>query len=78
MANYHAATIAKLTELVAAAGLDSLDKIEPKHINRRVQGTEIKSYSQLYPTIEAGCLLNASTIPDNWTEDWNAASATSW
>jgi len=78
VANYHAATIDQLTELVAAAGLDSLDKLEPKHINRRVQGTEIKTYAQLYPTIEAGCLLDESTVPDNWKEDWSAASATSW
>lgn len=35
VANYHAAMIKNLVELVAVAGLSSLDELQPCHINRR-------------------------------------------
>ncbi len=47
VANFHRATIENLVELLAAAGLDSLDQLEPRHINHRIQGTNIKTYAQL-------------------------------
>ena len=78
VANYHAATVENLTELIAAAGLDSISQLKPMHINRRVQGTEIKTYAQLYPSIDPGCLLNVSTVPEDWTDDWQLASAERW
>ncbi len=78
VANFHRATIENLGELLAAAGLDSLDQLEPKHINRRVQGTDIKTYAQLYPTIEAGCLLNEHSIPESWKADWQSAHPDRW
>ncbi len=78
VANFHRATIENLAELLAAAGLDSLDQLEPKHINHRVQGTNIKTYAQLYPGVEPGCLLAADTIPDDWKDDWNSAQAERW
>ena len=78
VANFHRATIENLGELLAAAGLDRLDQLEPKHVNHRVQGTVIKSYAQLYPGIEANCLLSENTIPDDWKEDWYSARADYW
>ena len=78
VANFHRATIENLGELLAAAGLDSLDQLEPRHINRRVQGTDIRTYEQLYPVIDPGCLLSEDTIPDDWKKDWHAASADRW
>ena len=78
VANFHAATVKNLAELVAAAGLDDIAQLEPKHINRRVQGTEIQTYAQLYPSIEAECLLNDGTIPVDWQDDWQNASAVRW
>jgi len=65
-------------ELVGAAGLDSIEQLEPKHINRRIQGTDVKTYAQLYPTISNGCLLDEKSIPSSWEYDWNEASAETW
>lgn len=78
VANFQKATVVNLVELLAAAGLDSLDQLEPKHINHRIQGTNIKNYSQMYPTIASGCLLNESTLPADWRDDWNAADSARW
>jgi glutamate synthase domain-containing protein 2 len=78
VANFHKETVENLTELVAAAGLHSLEQLEPRHINRRVQGTEVKTYAELYPVIDENCLLNDDCIPDNWRADWAQANARSW
>jgi glutamate synthase domain-containing protein 2 len=78
VANYHAETVTNLVELVAAAGLDHLSDLGPEHINRRVQGTDVRTYAQLYPLIAPGSLLDGSALPDNWEDDWRIASASKW
>jgi glutamate synthase domain-containing protein 2 len=78
VANFQKATVENLVELLAAAGLDSLDQLEPKHINHRVQGTNIKNYAQMYPSIGSGCLLDESTMPADWRDVWYAADSARW
>ena len=78
VANYHAAMIENLMELVAAAGLNSLDELRPWHINRRVNGTETRHYGELYPCIADQCLLSTTEIPETWRNDWNQATSSSW
>lgn len=78
VANFHEATVTNLVELIGAAGLESIEELEPRHINRRVQGTEIKTYAQLYPCIAHASLLNEATLPAAWRDDWEAASAERW
>ena len=78
VANFHRETIINLVELVGAAGLNGVHELEPKHINRRVQGTNVKSYAQLYPSICSGCLLEKDKIPEDWQHDWDIADANSW
>jgi len=78
VANFHKETVHNLTELLAASGLKSLDQLRPKHINRRVNGTVVQTYQQLYPLIEEHCLLDSDSIPQNWKEDWVLASAQHW
>ncbi len=78
VANFHKETVANLVELLGAAGLDSVEQLEPKHINRRVLGTDVRSYAQLYPTFTTGSLLDEKSIPSEWQDDWQAASADHW
>ena len=78
VANFHRETVTNLVELVGAAGLDGIEQLEPKHINRRVQGTDVKSYAQLFPCIGHGCLLDETKMPEDWRDDWEAANADAW
>ncbi len=78
VANFHESTIETLMELVAAAGLDGLENLSAKDINRRVQGTVVKTYAQLYPNITDGCLLSLNTIPKEWMEHWQSADPRAW
>ncbi len=78
VANYHRETIENLVELIGAAGLDSLDALEPHHINRRIEGVNVKHYGQLYPVIEHESLLCTDKIPNDWQYDWESANAERW
>ena len=78
VANFQRETVVNLVELVGAVGLNGIHELKPKHINRRVQGTEVKNYDQLYPTIEVGALLKSTSIPEGWEYDMEQANAASW
>ncbi|VAW81279.1 Ferredoxin-dependent glutamate synthase [hydrothermal vent metagenome] len=78
VASYHASMIENLTELIAVAGLNSLEELRPWHINRRVDGTNISDYAKLYPCIAGQCLLSATCMPEAWKHDWEQATPDSW
>lgn len=78
VANFHRRTVTNLVELIGAAGLNGIQELQPHHINRRVQGTDIKNYAQLYPSIAANCLLEEHTRPSDWKDDWDIASSSAW
>jgi len=78
VANFHRETVASLMELVAAAGLESIEQLKPGHIHYRVQGAYVKTYAQLYPRVSDGCLLGLDTIPSDWSDDWHLANAAAW
>lgn len=78
VANYHAAMLKNLMELVAAARLSSLDELQPWHINRRINSAETKNYAELYPCIAVGCLASDIEIPEVWRNNWGQAASNSW
>jgi len=63
---------------LGTAGLESREQLDPKHINRRVNGMNTKTYAQLYPCIGPDGLLHDETIPKDWKDDWHAANAAHW
>jgi len=78
VANYHKAMIENLLELLAAAGLEKLEDLKPSHIYHRVSGTVVRHYDDMYPPIPDGCLLNPSSIPEDWKVAWDNADADAW
>jgi len=73
--NFHRETVKNLVELIGAAGLNDISELKAHHINRRVQGTHVSNYAELYPTIEPGCLVDDNCRPAAWQADWARASA---
>jgi len=57
VANFHRKTLKSFTELIAAAGVDSPEKLERKHINRRIGMNLIKKYDEIFPYTEKNALL---------------------
>ena len=78
VARYHRAMVHHLSELVSAAGLASIHDIEPRHVNRRVNGATIRTYADLYPSVHCNCLLDGDTFPEEWRPAWEAAQPDSW
>ena len=78
VASYQHSTVHSLMELVTSMGLSSPSQIKPCHIQRRVNGANIKTYSELYDWVNTACLLDDSSIPENWQQDWALARADSW
>lgn len=47
--NYHHETIHSVAEIIAAAGLDSLEELRRDHIFRRVGATKVKTFAEIFP-----------------------------
>ncbi len=75
VANFHKATVENFVELMAAAGIDNIHKINRTHIYRRTNMNTVKRYDEIYPYISTSCLLNEETIPESWKRDMLEASA---
>ena len=78
VANYHASIIENLHELMAAVGLTKTSELKAEHIYQRVHGTEIKTYSQLYPQVNQGDFLSDNNFPEEYKIPWNKAQAEQW
>ena len=77
VARFHNETLERLVEIVAAAGLSSMAEINRTHVYRRVSMAEIKRFDEIYPYVEAGCLLSG-TIPARFEQAMSEARATSF
>jgi hypothetical protein len=55
--NFQRETVHAFLELLGAAGLEHPDELQAWHINRRVSATEVRTYAQIFDTIEPGALL---------------------
>lgn len=78
VARYHQQMMKNLAELLGAAGLKSLSQLTPAHIMHRHQGTLVKSYEEMFPTLAVGALLDDETRPASWAADWQVADANHW
>jgi glutamate synthase domain-containing protein 2 len=58
--NFHRATMQALAELIAAAGLEHPTELAPSHFSRRVSPHEVKSFTDLYPSLRPGELLSGT------------------
>jgi len=71
VANFHAATLTSLAEVVAAAGLSHPGGFTSHHISRRVSPSRVETFAQLYPALKPGELLTGTDDPRfklAWTE----------
>ena len=77
VANFHRATLVTLAEVVAAAGLAHPKDIRPIHISRRISGSEVRTFADLYPALNPDELL-ANTTDRRFRDAWAVASAQSF
>jgi glutamate synthase domain-containing protein 2 len=75
VANFHKNTVESFVELLAAAGLDSPEKINRSHVYRRVFMNMVKTYAEIYPQLPDGCLLDSADAPIEYESYLNNAKA---
>lgn len=73
VANYHRHTVEAFADLLGAAGLKNLSQISGSHINRRISGTLVKSYAEIYPQVARGCFLR-DHIPQQFQRAFRLAN----
>jgi glutamate synthase domain-containing protein 2 len=77
VANYHAATVSSFVELLGAAGIDDYKKLTRSHIYRRVFMNEVRTFEDIFPSLQAGCMRNGH-IPDRYQHDYAMAEIDRW
>lgn len=78
VARYQHETVKAAMELMASAGIDHPDKVGRDVVSMRIDKTRISRFSELFPELKKGCLLQPETVPDNLYYDWKRASAESF
>lgn len=78
VANFHRNTMAALSEMIAAAGLEHPAQIRPHHLVRRVGNSEIRLFSQLHVFLEPGELLDGKCTRSFYSHAWDLARADSF
>ncbi|MCP4441871.1 MAG: FMN-binding glutamate synthase family protein [Aureispira sp.] len=61
---FHKRTVKTFVEMLAAAGLDDMRKLNRSHVFRRISMSDVQRYDQLYPVIPVGCLKDQENIPE--------------
>ncbi len=74
VANFHRGTVKAAAELIAATGLCHTHELDRSHIYRRVSAHEIRRYSEIFPGIAKGCMLEGE-IPETFKEDFMMANS---
>ena len=69
---FHAQTVAALTEVVGACGLNHPSELRPWHIARRTGHSHVQTLDRVYPFLQRGELLGGTTRAD-FREDWSRA-----
>jgi len=71
---FHKHTVESLMELLGAAGIAHPDDLRPRHIFRRIGDSRIRSYEEIYPSLEDRCLVEGN-VPPGLADPWSRASA---
>ena len=77
VANYHEDTLRTFVELMGAAGIDDYKKLTRSHIYRRVFMNEVRTFEDIFPSLEPSCMLN-NKIPEKYKQDYEMAHADKW
>ncbi len=72
VANFHRETVASVSEIMGAMGIDDPDKLHPWHIMRRTTPTEVKHYGEIFEFLEEGELLR-DDLPGSYRRACEAA-----
>ncbi|MFT5753217.1 MAG: glutamate synthase domain-containing protein 2 [Flavobacterium sp.] len=74
VARFQYETVKSAVDLMASAGLDHPDKVDRTVVSTRIDASQIKTFYEIYPELDKGCLLNESTVPKEFSIFWRKAT----
>jgi glutamate synthase domain-containing protein 2 len=74
VAGFQQRTLRSAFDMIGAMGLDDPDKLFPHLIWRRGADGVNQHFDEVFPRLQANCLLEGA-VPENWATDWQLASA---
>jgi glutamate synthase domain-containing protein 2 len=74
VARFQYETVKSAIDLMASAGLDHPDKVDRTVVSTRIDASQIKTFYEIYPELDKGCLLNESTVPKEFSIFWRKAT----
>lgn len=77
VANYHQGTIQNFVELLGASGLDDMRNLSRWHIYRRTDLNKMKTYEEIFPSVEPGSMLKG-ILPEKYQQDFSLADMNQW
>ncbi|QES90628.1 FMN-binding glutamate synthase family protein [Rhizosphaericola mali] len=79
VANYHQFTVKNFMELVGAGGMKHYNELTRHHIYRRVFMNEMRSFEDIYPSLNTGALIDGKNLyPDRYKQDMAEATPEHW
>lgn len=75
VARFQYETVKSAVDLMASAGLDHPDKVDRTVVSTRIDASQIKTFYEIYPELDKGCLLNENTVPKEFSIFWKKANA---
>ena len=78
VANYHLHTLKALSEIIAAAGFDHPQQIQPCHLMVRQNSGEVLSADKAYPLLKPGELIEGTCTDGAYATPWQLSSAASF
>ena len=79
VASFHRHTLEAVAEMLGAAGIDHPLRLNRRHVERRLSGSEIKLADEVYPKVAEGALFNGGLNEDRRiTQYWPLVSGESF
>ncbi len=77
VANYHEDTVGSFVELMGAAGIENPKELTRSHIYRRVFMNEVRTFEDIFPSLQPGCMLTGQ-VPEKYKQDFEQADPDRW
>lgn len=74
VARFQKETVKSAMDLMASAGLTHPDEVDRTVVSTRIDKTQVKTFYEIYPELDNGCLLNEGTVPLEFLYFWRKAS----
>ena len=74
VARFQKETVKSAMDLMASAGIEHPDDVDRTVVSTRIDRTQVKTFHEIYPELDKGCLLYESTVPQDFLYFWRKAS----